>query len=134
MTSTTPQETAQLQLTQRGGPFEVVSVSLPTPTPNEVLIRQRVIALNLLDIKQRDYGIAIASWPHILGVEGAGVIEAVGSEVSSLQPGDEVMAWAGAGASAESWGGSYQERVAVPEHLVAKKPANISLEESASLP
>lgn len=134
MTPPTAQTTAQLQCTQQGGPFKIAHVSKPTPAPNQVLIRQRVIALNLIDAKQRDLGILIPRWPHVLGIEGAGVIEAVGSDVRDLQLGDEVMGWEGSGANEVSWGGAFQERVAVPAFFVAKKPENITLEEAASLP
>ena len=125
---------AQLQCMQQGGPFQIVKVPKPVPAPDEVLIRQRVVALNLLDVKQRDLGLLVPSWPRVFGIEGAGIIETVGSEVRDLQPGDEVAGWEGSGAHPVSWGGSYQEYVAVPQHLVAKKPNNISLEEAASLP
>ena len=134
MTSTTAETTAQLQYMQQGGPFNIVHVPKPTLGTEEVLIRQRVVALNLVDAKQRDLGIGISRWPHVLGIEGAGVIEAIGSEVRDLQPGDEVMGWEGSGALEVSWGGAFQERVAVPEHFVAKKPKNTSLREAASLP
>ena len=134
MTSATAETTAQLQCMQQGGPFKIVHVPKPTLAPEEVLIRQRVIALNLIDVKQRDLGILIKHWPHVLGIEGAGIIEAVGSDVRDLQPGDEVMGWEGSGAHEVSWGGAFQERVAVPALFVAKKPKNITLEEAASLP
>jgi NADPH:quinone reductase-like Zn-dependent oxidoreductase len=65
----------------------------PKPLPDRVVIRQQVIALNSLDYKQRDFGILISRWPHMLGIEGAGVIEAMGSDVSDLRSGDEVLAW-----------------------------------------
>lgn len=126
--------TTQLHLLQKGGPFKIAQVPKTTPGPEEVLIRQRVIAFNPLDVKQRDLGFGIAHFPHVLGVEGAGVVEAVGSEVRHLLPGDEVAAWEGSGALGDAWGGAFQERVATPAYLVAKKPKNISLEEAASLP
>ena len=134
MTSATGEATAQLQCMQQGGPFKIVQVSNRALAPGEVLVRQRVIALNLVDVKQRDLGIMIPRWPHVLGIEGAGIIETVGSEVLDLQPGDEVMGWEGSGAHEVSWGGSFQERVAVHAHFVAKKPKNIRLKEAASLP
>ena len=134
MTSARAEMTAQLQCMQQGGPFKIVHVPKPALALDEVLIRQRVIALNLVDAKQRDLGILIRHWPRVLGIEGAGVIEAVGSEVRDLQPGDEVAGWEGSGAHLVSWGGAFQERVAVPAHFVAKKPKNISLEQAASLP
>lgn len=91
MTSATAETTAQLQCMQQGGPFKIVHVPKPTLAPEEVLIRQRVIALNLIDAKQRDLGVLIPRWPRVLGIEGAGIIEAVGSDVRDLQPGDEVV-------------------------------------------
>ncbi|KAJ7761098.1 putative quinone oxidoreductase [Mycena metata] len=126
--------TAQLQCVQQGGPFKVVHVPKPPLAPDEVLIRQRVIAFNLVDVKQRDLGIGISHWPRVLGIEGAGVIEAVGSSVRDLEPGDEVAGWHGSGAHEIIWGGAFQERVAVATHFLAKKPKNINLEEAASLP
>jgi NADPH:quinone reductase-like Zn-dependent oxidoreductase len=134
MTPTPASTTAQLQYTQLGGPFEIVQVPTPKPGLSEVLIRQRVIALNPIDAKQRKMGILISHWPHVLGVEGGGVIEAVGSDVHDLQPGDAVAGWEGSGANETIWGGAFQERVVVPAYNVGKKPKNISLEEFASMP
>jgi NADPH:quinone reductase-like Zn-dependent oxidoreductase len=127
---------AQLQCTKKGGPFEIVKVPAETPGPKDVLIRQRAIAINPVDQKLRDWGLNVTDWPRVFGIEGAGIIEAVGSEVTAFAPGDEAMAWAGSGASPAGlrWGGSFQEMVAVGEHLLGKKPKNISFEEAASLP
>ncbi|EED23115.1 alcohol dehydrogenase, putative [Talaromyces stipitatus ATCC 10500] len=124
-------ETTKLLLVQKGGPFEVKKTPQHDVKPDQVLIRQRAIALNGLDPLQRDLGVNIQTWPYVLGVEGAGVIEAIGSEVEGFQVGDEVLAWE---LSVEGWGGAYQEHVVVPARFVAKKPKNISIEEAASLP
>ena len=134
MTSATKTTTAQLQCMQQGGPFELVHVPRSGPDAGQVLVRQHVIAFNLIDVKQRDLGIMVARWPRVLGVEGAGIVEEVGSGVHDLQVGDEVAGWEGGGAQEGSWGGAYQERVAIPAGLLMKKPKNISLEEAASLP
>ncbi len=90
MTSATAETSAQLLCMQQGGPFKIVHVPKPPLAPNEALIRQRIIALNLIDVKC-DLGINITCWLHVLGTEGAGVIETVGSEVRNLQPSDEVV-------------------------------------------
>jgi len=119
---------------QKGGPFEIVQIPRPTLAPDYVLIRQSVIALNGLDTKQRDFGILVSRWPHVLGIEGAGVVEAVGADVKDLSPGDEVTALMAGIAHGEDWGGSYQECVVVLACYAAKKPKNISIEEAASLP
>jgi hypothetical protein len=126
--------TKQLLCMKQGGPFEVVEVPTPKLGPSDVLVRQKVIAFNLIDAKQRDYGILVKEWPRLLGTEGAGVIEAVGSAVDSFAVGDEVMAWEGSGASDPPWGGSFQDKVVLPAQFVAKKPSNLSLVEAASLP
>jgi NADPH:quinone reductase-like Zn-dependent oxidoreductase len=124
----------QRQCMQKGGPFETVAVPIPSLAPDELLLQQKVIALNDLDRKQRDLGILVSSWPHVLGIEGAGIVKAVGSAVTDLQPGDEALALEGGMAHGENWGGAYQDHVVVPARYTAKKPSNMSLEEAASLP
>lgn len=65
----------------------------------------------------------------ILGAALAGRVEAVGKNVTQLQPGDEVF-----GDLSECGFGAFAEYVAVPERALALKPANISFEEAASVP
>lgn len=134
MSSTPVEMNTHLECMQQGGPFKMVRVPKPALAPEEVLIRQRNIALNLIDVKQRNLGLMISRWPHVLGIEGAGVIETVGSGVHYLQPGDEVAAWEDSGAHEVCWGGAFQEYIAVPAHFVAPKPKSVSMEEAASLP
>ena len=132
MPSAGPETTAQLQCLQKGGPFKIVHVPSHKLAPDQVLVRQRVIALNLVDTKQRDAGALVKSWPAVFGIEGGGIIEAVGSDVLDLRPGDEVVG--GQSASVAAGGGAFQERVVMSRPFVAKKPKNITLEEAASLP
>lgn len=127
--------TIQLHLMQKDGPFEIARVPKSAPGPDQLLIRQHATALAGLDLKQRDSGLYISRWPHVLGIEGAGIIEAVGSDVLDFRPGDETMACMAGKARGEDWGGSYQEHVNMPvSFFVAKKPSNVSIEEAASLP
>ncbi|KAJ4303459.1 hypothetical protein N0V90_002354 [Kalmusia sp. IMI 367209] len=127
--------TSQLHLIAKGGPFGFASASKPTPASDQLLIRVQATALNSLDLKQRDTGLFISRYPHVLGIEGAGVVETVGSDVKGFQPGDEIMACLAGNARGLGWGGSYAEHVTVPEKFfVARKPKNISIVEAASLP
>lgn len=119
---------------QKGGPFKIVDVPRPHPESDQVVVRQRVVALNGLDQKQRDIGVLVERWPHVLGIESAGDVEAVGTDVDNLQPGDEVLAWAAGRAHAQNWGGAFQECITMPAYLTAKKPKNLTLEQAASLP
>ena len=74
--------------------FEVAEIEIPPPAADEVRIRQTAIGVNFIDIYQRAglYALPSASIP---GVEGVGVIAAVGANVSSVKVGDRI-AYAGA--------------------------------------
>ena len=65
------------------------------PGADEVRIRHDAIGMNFLDIYHRRGLYALPAYPAVLGVEGAGTVEAVGSAVTDLKPGDRV-AYAGA--------------------------------------
>ena len=120
----------QYQLPKKGGPFALVEVTASAPGPNEISIRTKAIGLNGLDWKNHAFGIMISAWPAVLGVDAAGIVEAVGSEVQGFQPGDQVFSLAGM----EPRAGAFQEIFTVPAHFVAKKPNVLTYEEAASLP
>lgn len=87
--------------------------------------QQRRTGLNLVDIKQRVYSVMSATFPRVLGLEGGGVVEAIGDDVKELKVGDEVAGWL--------WE-SIQERVVAREGMLFKKPQNLTLIEAASMP
>lgn len=124
------QTTLQYQAIAKGGPFTLASVPKPTPGPNEISIRLKAIALNPLDWKQLDFGLMVESWPVVLGIDGSGVVEAVGQGVSQFSAGDEVFSLFGLDDRASA----FQEVAVVPEVMVAKKAKSLSWEEAASLP
>ncbi len=72
-------------------PLSVEEVELPAPGPRDVLIRNHASGLCHTDLEVIQGALAYPL-PIVLGHEGAGVVEAVGSEVRSLQPGDHVVA------------------------------------------
>ena len=116
-----------------GGPekFELADMAKPTPTASEVLVRVRAASINPVDYKVRRSGAwARVPMPAILGYDAAGVVEAVGSGVTKLAPGDEVFY------SARIFGrqGTYAEYHVEDASIVEKKPANLSFEEAAALP
>ena len=77
-----------------GGPevLKLEDVDLGAPGPGEVLIRQSAIGVNFRDIYRRTGVHAVEGFPAAMGVEGAGVIEAVGENVDGLKPGQRVVA------------------------------------------
>jgi NADPH:quinone reductase-like Zn-dependent oxidoreductase len=112
--------------------LHIAEVEKPLPNENEVLVRVRAASLNSLEaVIVRDLWItrlmAGLRKPKItrLGRDFAGVVEAVGKNVTEFKIGDEVLG--------VRWGG-IAEYVCVPEHrAIVSKPANISFEQAASV-
>jgi NADPH:quinone reductase-like Zn-dependent oxidoreductase len=114
-------------------PFQRVDVPPPVPGPGEALVRIHASGVNPLDAKIRAgaAGHARHPLPAILGIDLAGVIEAVGAQVTRFQPGDEVYGMTGGVGGVP---GSLAEYAAVDAELLAIKPARLTMREAAALP
>jgi NADPH:quinone reductase-like Zn-dependent oxidoreductase len=116
-----------------GDVVELVEIPKPQPADDEVLVRVRAASINRTDYYQLG-GAGVLMRPMIggflrpknerLGSDFAGIAEAVGKDVTGVQPGDEVY-----GARA----GAFAEYVAA-KTAVVRKPANVSFEEAAAVP
>jgi S-(hydroxymethyl)glutathione dehydrogenase / alcohol dehydrogenase len=73
-----------------GRPVEVETVELDPPKANEVLVRIAAAGVCHSDVRHADGDLGPGKWPAVMGHEGAGVVEAVGSEVTHVSPGDHV--------------------------------------------
>jgi len=112
---------------QTGGP-EVLrweEVSLPDPADHEVRVRHYAVGLNFIDIYHRS-GLYPVPLPSGLGLEGAGVVEAVGSAVTDIRPGDRV-AYAGGPL------GAYAEVRNIPADRLVKLPDTIDFKTGAAM-
>ena len=122
----------------RYGPPEVLrieEVAQPTPGPGEVLIRVRATTVSQTDTHIRKpspwvwrlfAGLRRPRW-RTLGVDFAGVVEAVGPGATEFKPGDEVFGLV-------RWFGSHAEYICLPETApIALKPARLSFEEAAAV-
>ncbi len=114
-------------------PLRLASMERPDPGDGEVLVRVRASGVNPLDIKIRSGAAAHAKHPPpaVLGLDLAGVVEAVGTGVTAFKPGDEVYGLTGGVAGLQ---GSLAEFAAVDADLLALKPHNLSMREAAALP
>ncbi len=113
--------------------LKLQDISVPTiQTETEVLVRLRAAGINPIDTKLRSRGTFYPEkTPHVLGCDGAGVVEAVGAAVQSVQVGDEVFfCHGGLGGSI----GTYAEFAVVDERFLAIKPAALSFVEAAAAP
>lgn len=102
------------------------------PSPHHILVKLAAASVNPLDAKLRT---KLTFYPNqlpaVLGCDGAGVVEQIGSTVSRFKIGDEVY-FCNGGLGDEP--GCYAEYTTLHEDYCALKPANISLQDSAALP
>lgn len=122
-----------LVLNHYNGPLELKELSRPQPSQGQVLVRIAASGLNPLDTKIRAGSAAHAKHPLplVLGIDMAGVVEAVGPGVSAFKVGDEVYGMTGGVGGIQ---GSLAQYAAVDVDLLAPKPSNLSMREAAALP
>jgi NADPH:quinone reductase len=122
-----------LVLHRYNGPLELTELSRPTAQPGQVLVRIKASGLNPLDTKIRAGSAAHAKHPLplVLGIDMAGVVEAIGQGVTHFQVGDEVYGMTGGVGGIQ---GSLAQFAAVDARLIALKPSNLSMKEAAALP
>jgi NADPH2:quinone reductase len=97
--------------------LEVVDVAVPDPGPDEIRIRQTTIGVNFIDIYHRSGLYPVPSLPAVLGVEGAGIVTAVGPGVTGLKPGARICYGGAIGAYAHERLLPAWRAVAVPPEI-----------------
>lgn len=114
-----------IQVKETGGPdrMQYVDIPAPQPGPKEALVKIAASGVNFINVYFRT-GLYKADLPITLGMEGAGVVESVGSEVGEVRPGDRV-----AYAMAR---GSYAEYAVVPGWQLVKVPDHVDLKSAAA--
>lgn len=118
--------------------LRLIETEKPTAKANEVLVKIYASSVNSWDwellnatpfVNRVMFGLFRPKRLKTLGIDIAGRVEAVGSNVAHLQPGDEVIG----DLSGCGWGG-FAEYVAAPENALTLKPANITFEQAAAVP
>ena len=114
-------------ITEHGGPETLTLTDRPVgePGPSEVRIRHKAVGLNFIDCYQRS-GLYPMQLPAALGMEAAGIIEAVGEGVTHLKPGDRA-------AYAAQPPGAYCEERVMPAAQVCPLPDGIPFESGAAM-
>jgi NADPH2:quinone reductase len=112
---------------QHGGPeqLRVVDVQVGEPGPGQIRIRHHAVGLNFIDVYHRT-GLYQLPMPARIGMEAAGVVEAVGEGVTHLKTGDRA-------AYASQPPGSYCEARVMPAQNVCKLPDAIDFETGAAM-
>src|SRR4051812_43882176 len=115
-----------------GGPEAITPhvLPVPQPAPDEILIRVRSAGVGVWDTFEADGGFAKmmgtkASFPYVLGSDGAGTVVSVGDRVSGFKKGDHVYAM-----SLASGGGFYAQYAAVKARDASVVPAGLTVEQA----
>jgi NADPH2:quinone reductase len=118
----------RIQFRAHGGPevLEYVDYQPAGPGPKEVRVTNKAIGLNFIDTYYRSGLYPTPSLPSGLGSEGAGVVEAVGSEVTRFKVGDRVAYGSGPL-------GAYSDAHVLPEANLVHLPDSISFEQAAGV-
>lgn len=120
--------THAIRVHETGGPEKLVweAVELPRPGSGEVLVRHRAVGLNYIDVYFRSGLYPPPALPFTPGSEGAGVVEAIGPDVTGFVPGDRV-------AYGTSPLGAYAEARVVPASCLVKLPDGIDDRTAAAM-
>lgn len=134
--------------------IKVLEIPEPRPAPGEVLVHLQAAALNHLDIWVRNGRKAPdLPFPHVLGSDGCGTVEAVASDVINIHLGQQVVIYPGLhpdsgeyclrgeqnldpafGIIGATRSGTFAEKITVPAQNIFAKPSRLSAEETAALP
>lgn len=115
-----------IQAVRTGGPevLEAVDLPAPAPGPGQILVRHQAIGLNFIDTYHRS-GLYPMKMPAILGLEAAGVVEALGEDVTRFAVGDRV--------AYNGTLGAYAQAAVVPADRAVKVPDAVSLQTAAAV-
>ena len=115
-----------IEITEFGGPEKLTLIerACPAPASGELRVRLTAIGINMADTYQRT-GLYPVQLPAGMGNEGAGIVEAVGDDVSDIKLGDRVGFVTGQGA--------YAEAIILPASAVVRLPDDIEDEQAAAI-
>jgi len=106
-----------------------IELDAPPASGRDLLVRVEAVSVNPVDTKVRAPKPQVEAQPRVLGFDAAGVVEAVGADVTLFRPGDEV--WYAGDITRAGSNAQYQ---LVDERIVARKPATLDFAQAAALP
>ena len=119
-------DATQIHFQETGGPdvLRLETIELPAPGPSQVIVRNSAIGLNFIDTYHRS-GLYPVELPFVPGTEAAGIVEAIGEGVTSVEVGDRVVYLAP--------GGAYATHTLLPDAAMVKRPDDISDDVAAAV-
>lgn len=117
-----------------GKDLELTTLPVPTPGPNDVLIRTSYTAINPVDRIRQLYGFQVPTTPKVIGSDSTGTVVAVGAEAASTYKiGDRVIAVTDGFIKGDNGRESYQTFTVAPTLTTSKLPDNLSLLEGSTV-
>lgn len=122
-------ETGIVRIEQPGPPdvLKYDIITLPEPGPGEVLISQKAIGVNFVDVFFRNGTFPMPEYPAPIGLEASGIVEYVGADVKDFAVGDRVAYHSSAGP------GAYAQRRILNAGDLVKLPDDVSFDQAASV-
>ncbi|MDQ0593850.1 NADPH2:quinone reductase [Chryseobacterium ginsenosidimutans] len=123
----TNNESGIIRMNRQGSPsvLEYGVTTIGQPSATQVVLHQKVIALNFVDIMFRNGSFPISDFPATIGVEASGVIESAGENVTEFSVGDRVGYFFSLGA--------YAERRLIESSELIKLPEDVSFDQAAAI-
>jgi NADPH:quinone reductase-like Zn-dependent oxidoreductase len=121
-------------LPSKGSNLVLEERAIPSPGPDELLIRNHAIAINPIDVKRQDIGLYLSSYPAILGTDVSGVVIQAGSAVTSFKPGDRVLGAGPGVATGNLDHAAFQTYTLVHATSATKLPDTVDFKQGATLP
>nr|POF13983.1 dehydrogenase orse [Quercus suber] len=106
--------------------LRVDDIEMPTPGPDRLVVRNYAVAINSVDWKLQEYGVAFQQWPNVLGADVAGEVVEIGEKVAGFQKGDRVIAI--------PTDGGFALYTSVAATTAAKIPESVTYAEASVLP
>ncbi len=129
--------TAAWLWTEKTNPLEVRAAEYTPPGENEIVVKTRAVALNLVDWARQTMGNALFPWvtyPCILGSDVAGEVHEVGPGVQNVKVGDRVLGMAVGLKSNRPADAAFQTYTVLRAHMVSPIPSTMSFEDVAVIP
>lgn len=123
-----------LVLPSAGAPLALQTRPIPTPLPNQVVVKNHALAINPLDTGMQSHSFMVRSFPCVLGSDVSGTIHNVGSAITKFAPGDRVAGFACMVQTGELDQGAFQEYVLLFQNAVTRLPVQVSFAQGAALP
>ncbi len=122
-----PVKSGIVLISHPGGPEVLVyeTIDVPHPGPHQVLIGQKAISVNFLDVMFRNGRFPLPAYPAPIGLEAAGIIQEIGQDVTDFAIGDKVAYYASSGA--------YAEKRLIDTTEIFKLPGTISFDQAAAV-